>query len=274
MAEDNDGVEVAAADGVLRILLDRPARKNALPVAAVTKLVRTLEDAVDRRIAPGDRDRHDRLRLLRRRRLGVDQHAHEGLSGRSPTAHRQHPASHAAAGAPPDRAAHRGAAARGVRGAGLGRRARLPARPRRRLHGRHRHQPLLGAVPPAGVHPRQRRHVAAAPAGRHGASEGAAAARPRAVRPGGRRVGADPPGRPRRTSSTPPSTTSSPGSSPAPTVAVGLTKRCMHRAAGGLARRGDGGRGERAGADRRAPTDFKEGLAAFRDGRPPEFTGR
>jgi 2-(1,2-epoxy-1,2-dihydrophenyl)acetyl-CoA isomerase len=40
-----DGVGVASADGVLHIVLDRPARKNALDPAAVLRVVHTLEDA-------------------------------------------------------------------------------------------------------------------------------------------------------------------------------------------------------------------------------------
>ena len=59
----------------------------------------------------------------------------------------------------------------------------------------------------------------------------------------------------------------------APTVAVGLTKRCLHRAT-------EGSLVEAMEAEANAlelssrSGDFKEGLAAFRDGRPPEFTGR
>ncbi len=40
-----DGVLIDAADGVLRIRLDRPERKNALPPAGVVRIVRALEDA-------------------------------------------------------------------------------------------------------------------------------------------------------------------------------------------------------------------------------------
>ncbi len=40
-----DGVVVDAADGVLRIALDRPARKNALDVAAIARIIDALERA-------------------------------------------------------------------------------------------------------------------------------------------------------------------------------------------------------------------------------------
>jgi 2-(1,2-epoxy-1,2-dihydrophenyl)acetyl-CoA isomerase len=40
-----DGVAVSVTDGVLQILLDRPARKNALDVAAVARMVSALEQA-------------------------------------------------------------------------------------------------------------------------------------------------------------------------------------------------------------------------------------
>jgi 2-(1,2-epoxy-1,2-dihydrophenyl)acetyl-CoA isomerase len=40
-----DGVVVEASDGVLHLQLDRPARKNALDVPAIARLVRALEDA-------------------------------------------------------------------------------------------------------------------------------------------------------------------------------------------------------------------------------------
>jgi 2-(1,2-epoxy-1,2-dihydrophenyl)acetyl-CoA isomerase len=43
--EHVDGVAIGAADGVLRIRLDRPARKNALDVAAIDRVVRALEAA-------------------------------------------------------------------------------------------------------------------------------------------------------------------------------------------------------------------------------------
>ena len=59
----------------------------------------------------------------------------------------------------------------------------------------------------------------------------------------------------------------------APTVALGLTKRCLHRAL-------DGGLREAMDAESQAlelssrTTDFKEGLAAFRESRTPHFQGR
>ena len=192
----------------------------------------------------------------------------------APAPHRQHPAPHARAGPPADRAPHGGAAPGRVRRAGLGRRPRLPDRPRRRLHRRRRRQPLLGAVPRPRLQPRQRRHLAAAPAGRRRPGQGAAAARAQALRRRGRRVGADPPGRARRPSSTPRPTPWSSRLATGPTVAIGLTKRSHPPGPRGLARRGDGDRGQRPGADARAAADFKEGLAAFRESRPPRFEGR
>jgi 2-(1,2-epoxy-1,2-dihydrophenyl)acetyl-CoA isomerase len=59
----------------------------------------------------------------------------------------------------------------------------------------------------------------------------------------------------------------------APTVAFGLTKRCIHRAL-------EGSLTEAMEAESNAlelssrTSDFKEGLAAFREGRPPRFEGR
>ena len=40
-----DGIGVEVADGILHLLLDRPERKNALDTAAMLRLVRALEDA-------------------------------------------------------------------------------------------------------------------------------------------------------------------------------------------------------------------------------------
>jgi 2-(1,2-epoxy-1,2-dihydrophenyl)acetyl-CoA isomerase len=45
MTDPHDGVLVAASDGVLRITIDRPERKGALDVAAVRRIVETLESA-------------------------------------------------------------------------------------------------------------------------------------------------------------------------------------------------------------------------------------
>lgn len=59
----------------------------------------------------------------------------------------------------------------------------------------------------------------------------------------------------------------------APTVALGLTKRCIHRAL-------EGSLSEAMEAESNAlelssrTGDFKEGLTAFREGRPPRFEGR
>ncbi len=58
----------------------------------------------------------------------------------------------------------------------------------------------------------------------------------------------------------------------APTVAVGLTKRCIHRAL-------DSSLADAMEAEANAlelssrSLDFKEGLSAFREGRPPHFSG-
>ncbi|NIR39207.1 MAG: enoyl-CoA hydratase/isomerase family protein, partial [Actinobacteria bacterium] len=58
-----------------------------------------------------------------------------------------------------------------------------------------------------------------------------------------------------------------------PTVAIGLTKRLLHRSS-------DRGLGEALEAEANAlelssrSPDFREGLSAFRDRRPPEFEGR
>ena len=58
----------------------------------------------------------------------------------------------------------------------------------------------------------------------------------------------------------------------APTVAVGLTKRCIHRALDASLKDAMEAEANALELSSRAK-DFKEGLAAFRDRRPPEFTG-
>ncbi len=45
MSDDRDGVVIEATDGALHIRLDRPARKNSLPVAAIARIVAALEAA-------------------------------------------------------------------------------------------------------------------------------------------------------------------------------------------------------------------------------------
>ena len=44
-AVDSDGVSIASQDGVLRITLDRPSRKNSLDVPAIRRIVASLEAA-------------------------------------------------------------------------------------------------------------------------------------------------------------------------------------------------------------------------------------
>jgi 2-(1,2-epoxy-1,2-dihydrophenyl)acetyl-CoA isomerase len=59
----------------------------------------------------------------------------------------------------------------------------------------------------------------------------------------------------------------------APTVAVGLTKRCLHRALDSSL--SDAMEAEANALELSSRTmDFKEGLSAFRDRRPPTFEGR
>ncbi len=69
------------------------------------------------------------------------------------------------------------------------------------------------------------------------------------------------------------STISSSASPHAPTVAVGLTKRCIHRA---LERRLKDAMEAEANALELSSrsADFKEGLAAFRERRSADFQGR
>ena len=160
----------------------------------------------------------------------------------------------------------------GVHRAGLGRRPRLQPRAGRRLHRGRRRRGVLGAVPDPRLQPGLRLDVAAAPAGRRGTSQADAAARREGhgIRCGG--LGADPPR----------------GDQPelddaaeellarlasGPTVAIGLAKQAIHY-------------GQHATLPQTMnqelfnlelscrTTDFKEGLAAFRERRPPEFNGR
>ena len=139
-----DGVDrVEAATACCSIVLDRPERKNALDAAAIAADRRRARGSRDRRLAARDRAARHRRRLLLAAPTGWPPTPRR----RRPTAHRQHPAAHAAAGAPADRAPRGGPAPRRLRGAGLGRRARVPDRARRRLHGRRGVEPVLGAVP-------------------------------------------------------------------------------------------------------------------------------
>ena len=115
---------------------------------------------VHRRLPAGGAAHRGRHRLLLRCRLGREQ----PWRGQAPA--RQPAAADGPAGPSPDRPAHRDPAARGVRGARLGGRPRVPARPGGRPHRRRRRQPVLAALHHAGVHPGQRRDLARPAAGR------------------------------------------------------------------------------------------------------------
>ena len=185
----------------------------------------------------------------------------------------QHPAPGAVAGPPAHPPGDPGADPGGVPGAGLGRRHRLPAGPGRRLRGGRRRCPPVGAVLRAGLHPRLRRHVAAAPAGGPGAGPRAAAARPPARRGRGGRVGGRAPRRrPRR-----PRRRGRGADRPA-------GRRAHRRAGPDQVAAGHGGDAETLEAQLHHEAmalelssrseDFREGLAAFAEKRPPEFKGR
>jgi 2-(1,2-epoxy-1,2-dihydrophenyl)acetyl-CoA isomerase len=58
-----------------------------------------------------------------------------------------------------------------------------------------------------------------------------------------------------------------------PTVGIGLTKRCIQRALEGSLHEAMEAEANALELSSRT-TDFKEGLAAFREGRPPRFEGR
>ena len=262
-----EGVSIESRDGVLRITLDRPARKNSLDTAAIRRIVAALEAAATddslRVVAP----RRQRSGLLLRRGLGGVQRGRDATSDGKP------PAAHAAAGAPADRAAHGAPAAGRLRGARLGGRARLPAGARRRLHDRLRVGLLLGAV--------HRARASARTAARPGCCRGSSASRgPRScccsagsspvrrLRPGGSSTAPCP-----TTSSNPPPRRSSSSSPEAATVAIGLTKHCIHRSLEtGLV---EAMQGEAFALELSSRTaDFKEGLLAFKERRAARFEGR
>src|SRR5918996_878551 len=118
---------------------------------------------------PGDR--RGRALLQRLRHRGTEH-------GGGQAAHRVDPAAAAVPGAPADpRGVHDAGAGRGG-GAGLGGRDRAAPGGGGRLPGARGRRPGVGAVQPAGVHPRQRRHLAATPTRR-------SATRPRAAGAGG-----------------------------------------------------------------------------------------
>ena len=59
----------------------------------------------------------------------------------------------------------------------------------------------------------------------------------------------------------------------APTVAFGLTKRCLHRALDSSLKDAMEAEANALELSSRSK-DFKEGLVAFRESRPPQFEGR
>ena len=259
-AESFHGVSVQHDEGVLRIVIDRPERKNSLDPPAVRRLVETLE------VAATD----DTLRAVLLTSAGDDfcSGADWVATKRRPpsAAHRQHPAPDPGAGAPSDRAAARAPAAGGVRGAGLGRRSRLPACARCRLHDRRGSSSLLGAVLEARLHTRQRRDVAPAPARRRGACEGAVAARSSISGTDAPRLGDDPPGGAATTSSTARSTVLVNELASSATVALGPHQALHPRGARQQRRRGDGRRGARARALVREPRTSARAWPRSRNG--------
>ena len=234
-------------------------------------MVDTLVGAADRgrnrrHVARHPHSRRGR-RLLFGRRLG-------GHQLRWATAARRrsgpaHPAHVPSAGR--TRAHH--SSARGVQRARLGRRARLQPRAGRRLHGRRRRCGVLGAVRHPRLQPGLRLDVAVAAVGGPGTGEADAAARREGDGIGRRGLGPDPRRRravgPRRSRRA----TCLHSLPPAPTVAIGLAKQAI-------------GYGQHATLPQAMnqelfnlelscrTTDFKEGLAAFRERRTPEFNGR
>ena len=221
------GLDVTLDSGVLRLLLDRPEKRNALNDEMV--------GVHDRRGRAAGHDEAVRVILI----SGPGDHfcggfdivgAQRGASRDAPRPTRRlDPTSAPRAGAPADPVArHRADAGRvRVRGwaAGIGLHLVLGVRRHRRRRRRH----VLGAVRRARVHPRQRRHLAAAPPHRRGPRPRHAAAR--SCRRGAEAASWGsctrswlPP------SSTQPSTRSSSSSRPAPTVALGLTKWLLQRA--------------------------------------------
>ena len=149
--------------GVLRLRLDSPARRNALDDASIAALI----DAA--------RGRRSGRRGAGRSSLsgagddfcsGFDIVGRNQAAGRT-SPRRQHPAPAPGAGAPAHPAAARGAGAGRVRGAGLGGRAsasssRSPPTSRVAARDARFWEPFMRA----GLHARQRRHLAAAAAGR------------------------------------------------------------------------------------------------------------
>ena len=159
-----DGIDVATEDGCPDIVLDRPAWKNVLDPAIAESSThsngrRPTRCAARRAHAATGDDFCAGADWVATNTDGCAAAARPGsIQRRTPLA-----------GAPPDRAASSRCSCPVVCAVrGLGRRPRVPDRARRRLHRRRRDEPLLGAVPRARVHARQRRHVARAAPRRRG----------------------------------------------------------------------------------------------------------